>query len=67
MSEPPEICPDHDLIIDRYGCWACGHAGPITDEVWDSWRRWSLDFQDGIRRRLTVALTPAGRRRGVGT
>jgi hypothetical protein len=37
---PPEICPEHDLRIDEFGCWVCGHAGPITEAVWPSWAAW---------------------------
>jgi hypothetical protein len=37
---PPERCEEHDLIIDEYGCWACGHGGPLTDAVWPSWCAW---------------------------
>lgn len=45
---PPEICDEHDLPIDQYGCWACGHAGPITDLAWPSWERWSYQRFDDL-------------------
>lgn len=61
---PPEVCPEHDLRIDQYGCWACGHPGPITDEVFDSWYRWStgrtiqaLDWLVARRKRLRLSRT----------
>lgn len=41
---PPEVCPEHDVRIDHYGCWVCGHAGPITEEVWSSWSAWVSDL-----------------------
>ncbi len=41
MTAPPEVCPEHDLRIDQYGCWACGHAGPLTDEVLGTWQAWA--------------------------
>lgn len=37
-----EICDIHDLRMDEYGCWVCGHAGPITDEVADTFDRWMM-------------------------
>jgi hypothetical protein len=40
---PPEVCEIHDLRIDQYGCWACGHGGPITEDLAPSWMRWCLD------------------------
>lgn len=45
---PAEICEIHDNIIDEYGCWACGHNGPITDEVSDSWTRWAIEYVNWI-------------------
>lgn len=35
------FCPEHDTPLDDYGCWACGHGGPLNDEVFDSYRRWA--------------------------
>jgi hypothetical protein len=42
MAEPQEVCEVHDLRIDQYGCWACGHGGPISEDVAPSWDWWVL-------------------------
>lgn len=47
MAQPPEVCHEHDLPLDGYGCWACGHAGPITDLAWPSWARWCSEADLG--------------------
>lgn len=54
MAEPQEICEEHDLRIDEYGCWACGHAGPITDDVWLSWWLWSSGARIGVLSRARM-------------
>lgn len=47
MTAPQEVCEKHDLRIDEYGCWACGHAGPITEDLWPSWCRFANDIDLG--------------------
>lgn len=37
-----DYCDQHDVPLTEYGCWACGHGGPITDPAADSWDRWVL-------------------------
>lgn len=61
---PPEICDIHDLRMDEYGCWACGHSGPITADVWPSWYQWStgrMGYALKIYKRLRDGIDQANR------
>ena len=53
--KPPEVCHEHDVPIDEYGCWACGHAGPLSDAVYPSYYRWSMDYVAEYRAWLAQA------------
>ncbi len=54
--DTPDLCHEHDIILDEYGCWVCGHAGPISDEAWPSWYRWCMELSDDNYSRYRKAI-----------